>query len=207
MQTPIKEFSEKYFSSFKSALEKIVVTDQNNNKIEYSKAVEAVVKIIETVQKKNKKIMMVGNGGSAAIASHQAVDYWKNGKIKSTAFNDSSLLTCLSNDYSYAEVFSKAIEMFGEEEDLIYCISSSGKSINILNAAKAAKEKKCTVITFSGFEENNPLRKEGIFNFHVPDFSYGFVEILHLYIIHSILDAKMYCKDSVNIFDKNLPLP
>ena len=148
---------------------------------------------------------MVGNGGSASIASHQSVDYWKNGGIRASAFNDSSLLTCLSNDYSYAEVFSKAVEMFGEEGDMIYCISSSGKSQNILNAAKSAKEKKCTVITFSGFEESNPLRKEGELNFYVPDFSYGFVEILHLFIIHSILDAKMYCHDGVDIFYKNQP--
>lgn len=203
MKTTTKEFTKKYFSSFKNALEEIQVTDKNNNVIEYFKGVEQTVDLLKYVQIKNKKVMMVGNGGSAAIASHQAVDYWKNGKIKSTAFNDSSLLTCLSNDYSYAEVFSKAVEMFGEEGDMIYCISSSGKSQNILNAAKSAKEKKCTVITFSGFEESNPLRKEGELNFYVPDFSYGFVEILHLFIIHSILDAKIYCNDSVDIFYKN----
>jgi D-sedoheptulose 7-phosphate isomerase len=202
----IKEFTEKYFSCFEKALKEIQVTDKNNNNIEYSGAVAQVVELLKTIQKKNKKVMMVGNGGSAAIASHQAVDYWKNGKIKSTAFNDSSLLTCLSNDYSFEEVFSKAIEMFGEEGDLIYCISSSGKSPNILNAAKSANKKKCTVITFSGFEENNPLRKEGLFNFYVPSNSYGFVEILHLFIIHSILDAKMYCDDGIDIFQKNEPL-
>jgi len=201
MKSP--DFLKKYFSSFDESVKGIKVTDSNNNPVSYEKAVEELILQLKKVQEQNKKVMMVGNGGSAAIASHQAVDYWKNGKIKSTAFNDSSLLTCLSNDYSYAEVFSKAIEMFGEEGDLIYCISSSGKSVNILNAAKAAKEKKCTVITFSGFEENNPLRKEGIFNFYVPSNSYGFVEILHLFIIHSILDAKMYCDDNIDIFQKN----
>ncbi|MEO5569856.1 MAG: SIS domain-containing protein [Bacteroidia bacterium] len=206
MDVSINNFTEKYFSTFNNSLGKIVVSDQSNNKIDYSKAVEAVVELLKTVQQKNKKVMMVGNGGSAGICSHQVVDYWKNGNIKSTAFNDPSLLTCISNDYSYAEVFSKPIEMFGEEGDVVYCISSSGKSINILNAAKSAKEKKCTVITFSGFEENNPLLKEGLFNFYVPSNSYGFVEILHLFIIHSILDAKMYCDDRIDIFEKNLPL-
>lgn len=200
------EFLKKYFSSFDDSLKNIEVTDAAGKTVSYEKAVEDITTMLKNIQQKNKKVMMVGNGGSAAIASHQAVDYWKNGKIKSTAFNDSSLLTCLSNDYSYAEVFSKAIEMFGDNEDMIFCISSSGKSINILNAAKAAKEKKCSVITFSGFEENNPLRKEGLFNFYVSSNSYGFVEILHLFIIHSILDAKMYCDDRINIFEKNLPL-
>jgi D-sedoheptulose 7-phosphate isomerase len=131
------------------------------------------------------------------------VDYWKNGNIKSTAFNDSSLLTTVSNDYSYAEVFSKTIEMFAEEGDMLYCISSSGKSVNILNAADMALKKKCSVITFSGFAENNPLRAKGTFNFYVPALSYGYCEILHLFIIHAILDAKMFCYDGVDIFNGN----
>ena len=96
--------------------------------------------------------------------------------------------------------------MFGEEGDLVYCISSSGKSQNILNAATAAKQKKCAVITFSGFAEDNPLRTMGAYNFYLPSSSYGFVEIIHLFIIHSILDAKMYVGDKINIFEKNLPL-
>lgn len=201
-----KEFLKKYFSSFDESLKNITVTDINHATIEYDKAVEKVVGLLKSVQQNNKKVMMVGNGGSAAIASHQAVDYWKNGKIRATAFNDSSLLTCLSNDYSYAEVFSKAIEMFGEPGDLVFCISSSGKSQNILNAAAAGKQKQCGVITFSGFGMDNPLRREGEFNFYLPNNSYGFVEIQHLFIIHSILDAKMYVEDRINIFDKNLPL-
>jgi D-sedoheptulose 7-phosphate isomerase len=206
MDSLIKNFTEKYFSSFREALEKIVVTDKDKTIVQYSEAVEKIVELLKSAQQQNKKVVMVGNGGSAGICSHQVVDYWKNGNIKAIAFNDSSLLTCISNDYSYEEVFSKPIEMFAEENDLVYCISSSGKSKNILNAAQAAQKKKCTVITFSGFEEFNPLRSEGIINFYVPCYSYGFVEILHLFIIHSILDAKMYCEDKMDIFNKNQPL-
>ena len=201
--TSVKEFLEKYFLQYDSAARNIIVTDADNISINFPEAVEKVNALLYALQKNNKKVMMVGNGGSAGICSHQAVDYWKNGKIKAAAFNDSSLLTCISNDYSYAEVFSKPVEMFAEEGDMIYCISSSGKSVNILNAAKAAKEKKCSVITFSGFNENNPLRREGILNFYVPSNSYGIVEMLHLFIIHSILDAKMFCSDGIDIFDGN----
>lgn len=200
------DFLKKYFTSFDDTLKNIALTDANGNKTTYEEAVEKITAMLNVIQHKNKKVIMVGNGGSAAIASHQAVDYWKNGKIKATAFNDSSMLTCLSNDYSYAEVFSKAIEMFGDEGDLVYCISSSGKSQNIINAATAAKQKKCEVITFSGFGEDNPLRKMGTYNFYLPSNSYGFVEIIHLFIIHSILDAKMFTGDRINIFDKNLPM-
>lgn len=200
------DFLKKYFSSFDESLKNILVTDGDNKPVSYDKAVEEIVALLLTIQKQNKKVILVGNGGSAAIASHQAVDYWKNGKIRATAFNDSSLLTCLSNDYSYAEVFSKAIEMFGEDGDLVFCISSSGKSQNILNAAFAAKEKKCNVITFSGFEQENPLRNIGIFNFYLKNYSYGFVEIQHLLILHCILDAKMFVHDKIDIFNKNIPI-
>src|SRR5258705_9936207 len=181
----ISEFTKKYFTSFDDAAKQITVTGSGGNKIEFAAAVEAIVSMLKKVQAQNKKLMMVGNGGSASICSHMTVDYWKNGNIRATAFNDSSLLTTVSNDYSFAEVFSKTIEMFGEEGDMLYCISSSGKSVNILNAADTALKKECNVITFSGFGEDNPLRKKGTINFHVPAFSYGYCEILHLFIIHA----------------------
>ena len=96
--------------------------------------------------------------------------------------------------------------MFADEGDAVFCISSSGKSANIINAAKAGTDTKCTVVTFSGFETANPLRKMGAYNFYVPSFSYGFVEVLHNYIIHHILDEKLFTKDKIDIFNKNLPL-
>ena len=56
--------------------------------------------------------MVIGNGGSAAIASHLATDYTKNGGLRTQAFNDGSMLTCLGNDLGYENVFAKQIEMF-----------------------------------------------------------------------------------------------
>src|SRR5258705_12523879 len=185
MAISISDFTKKYFASFDNAVKQITVTDNAQNKIEFATAVDSIVSLLKKGQSQNKKLMMVGNGGSASICSHMAVDYWKNGNIKSTAFNDSSLLTTVSNDYSFAEVFSRTIEIFGEEGDMLYCISSSGRSVNILNAADTALKKECNVITFSGFGEDNPLRKKGTINFHVPAFSYGYCEILHLFIIHA----------------------
>jgi len=206
MALSISDFTKKYFASFDDAVKQITVTDNAQNKIEFATAVDSIVSMLKKVQSQNKKLMMVGNGGSASICSHMTVDYWKNGNIRSTAFNDSSLLTTVSNDYSYAEVFSKTIEMFADEGDMLYCISSSGKSVNILNGADAALKKNCNVITFSGFSEDNPLRKKGMLNFYVPAVSYGYCEILHLFIIHAILDAKMYCNDGVDIFNANKKL-
>ena len=153
----IKQFVKKYSEDFISLVGKIEAT--SSSQIPFEKGIELAVEMVKKVQLANKKIMMVGNGGSAGIASHQAVDYWKNGGVRAIAFNDSSLLTCISNDFSYAEVFSKPIEMFAEKGDLAFCISSSGGSKNIMNAAGQAKKSGCGVITFSGFRSDNPLRK------------------------------------------------
>lgn len=199
-------FSKNYLTSFDAALKNISATDAVANKMDYAIAVEKIIELLIRVQQQNKKVMMIGNGGSAGICSHMAVDYWKNGKIRATAFNDASLLTCLSNDIGFEEVFSKPIEMFADAGDVTFCISSSGKSKNILNGATESKNRKCTTVTFSGFEEHNPLRKMGDYNFYVPAFSYGFVEIIHNLIIHHILDQKMYVNEKIDIFNKNLPL-
>ena len=201
----IKQFVNKYSSDFTSLIGLFEATE-GNSKLSYEQGIEKVVEKVKKVQADKKKIMMVGNGGSAGIASHQAVDYWKNGGVRATAFNDSSLLTCISNDFSYAQVFSKPIENFADKGDMAFCISSSGGSTNIFNAAEQAKKSGCTVITFSGFKPDNPLRKMGDINFYLPSHSYGYVEILHLFIIHSILDTKLYCTDKVDVFNANSPL-
>jgi D-sedoheptulose 7-phosphate isomerase len=200
-----QEFVKQYQQKFNSALENISAFE-STTAIAYAEAVSKCVTLVNEAQKNGKKVMMIGNGGSAGIASHMTVDYWKNGGIKATAFNDSSLLTCISNDFSYSEVFSKPVEMFGEKGDILFCISSSGNSENIIKAAQEAKKKSCTVVTFSGFDKTNKLIKEGSLNFHVDSHSYGFVEIIHNLIIHCILDAKLYCTDGINIFNKNTKL-
>ena len=202
----IKTFTGRYFDFFKQALDSITVTRPDGSPVEYQAAMQEVCSLITKLQSDNKQVMMVGNGGSAGICSHQVVDYWKNGNIKATAFNDSSLLTCISNDYSYEEVFSKPIEMFGSQGDLLFCISSSGSSMNIRNAADAGKARKCNVVTFSGFDEKNPLRSMGLLNFYVKSNAYGAVEILHLFIIHSILDAYLFVYQNTDVFNKNKPL-
>ncbi len=83
--------------------------------------------MVLAVGKANKKVILIGNGGSAAIASHQAVDLWKNGGIRATAFNDTSLLTCVGNDFGYEHVFAKPIEQFADKGDLLIAVSNSGK--------------------------------------------------------------------------------
>lgn len=132
--------------------------------------------------------MLIGNGGSAAIASHQALDFWHAGSVRAMAFSDSALLTCMSNDYGYENVFAKSIEMFADSRDVLIAISSSGCSPNITRAVQVARAKECDVITFSGFDKDNSLRSLGDLNFYVASNVYGYVEIAHLALIHTVAD-------------------
>ncbi|MBX4189868.1 SIS domain-containing protein [Candidatus Parcubacteria bacterium] len=141
------------------------------------------------IKTEDKKVMMIGNGASASIASHMAADYSKAGKIRSQAFNDHALLTCLSNDFSYQDVFQKAIEIYAQSGDMLIAISSSGRSQNILSAARAAHEKGCRIITLSGGDPDNPLLRLGDCNIYVPGSFYGTIELAHATILHYILDT------------------
>lgn len=135
-----------------------------------------------------KKLMIIGNGGSAAIAIHALTDYANTGGLRTVDLMSPAMLTCMANDYGYENVFSKPIEIFADKGDTLFAISSSGQSLNIIRAAEVASMKGLIVYTFSGFSHDNPLRKAGHFNFYVSSNHYGFVEIAHLTLIHCILD-------------------
>lgn len=150
--------------------------------------IDTFLKHCRIAAQNGKKICFIGNGGSAAIASHMAEDYTKNGKLRAIAFNDAALLTCFANDYGYEQMFSRALDVYGEAGDVLVAISSSGKSKNIINACIAASEMDMYVVTLSGFEKNNPLRNLGNLNFYVDAKEYGFVEISHLAVLHCALD-------------------
>jgi D-sedoheptulose 7-phosphate isomerase len=183
------DFTEQYFNNLTHQLQSIKIASQNGKPLEFFQGLETVIKLIIEQTRSNKKIIFIGNGASAGIASHMSTDYLKNGGMRAVAFNDSSLLTCISNDYGYQHVFEKPIEMLADEGDILMAISSSGKSENILRGAKAARSKNCKIITFSGFSPENPLSQLGDYNFYVPSQEYGPVEITHLSICHCIVDT------------------
>ena len=150
----------------------------------------------------NHRLIVIGNGGSAAIAIHTLTDYANAGRLKITDLFSPSLLTCIANDYGYENVFSRPIEMLADQGDILFAISSSGNSPNILNACESALAKKCRVVTFSGFNSDNPLRKLGHLNFYVPSTHYGFVELSHQIILHCILD--LFVRN--NVYEKAIEL-
>jgi D-sedoheptulose 7-phosphate isomerase len=177
-----------YFTRLSGYLTDTAVTSASGETIDLARAVNHVMAEARRTHDAGNKLIFIGNGGSATIASHMATDYSKNGGIRALALNDSSMLTCLGNDLGYDRVFAKQIELYACPGDLVIAISSSGRSANILNAVKAARAAKCKVITLSGFTADNPLRSLGDLNFYIASDRYGFVEIGHLTICHAVLD-------------------
>jgi D-sedoheptulose 7-phosphate isomerase len=145
--------------------------------------------ILVQAKKINAKIMIFGNGGSAAIASHVSVDLTKNANIRAVNFNEADLITCFANDYGYERWIEKAIDFYADDKDVLILISSSGKSLNMINACKAARNKKISkIITFTGHDKNNPLSKHGDINFWIDSKAYNFVENTHQVWLLTIVD-------------------
>lgn len=183
-----------YLRTLTNCLNSCEVQDNAGKSHSMQKALSTVIKEIPRRVAAGKKVLFVGNGGSASLASHMAIDYWKNGSMRSLSFNDSAQLTCLANDLGYENVFSAPIGMFAENGDVLIAISSSGRSPSVINAVKSAVKKRCWVVTLSGFKSDNPLRVLGHMNFYICHQSYGIVELAHSIICHHILDAIMESK-------------
>ena len=179
----------KYFKGVVKLLSSIEVSNQKQSSISFDLAMQKIIMLVKGQSRRGNKLIFIGNGGSASIASHMVTDFLKNAGIPAVAFNDISLITCISNDLGYEQVFTKPISLLARKGDILFAISSSGKSRNILNAVMMAKRKGCSIVTLSGFSKDNPLREMGEINFYTPSDSYGDVEIAHLSICHALVDA------------------
>ena len=175
-------FFESYFNSISNCVGSV---DQN-----------LLINIAKFVRdrKNGGKLIIAGNGGSAAMASHVAVDFTKAAGVRAVNFNEADLITCFANDYGYENWLVKAIEAYAEKEDLVILISSSGKSLNIVNAANYCKHQSLSLVTLSGFESNNPLRLLGDINLWVDSREYNIVEMSHHIWLLSVVDYLIHEK-------------
>ena len=143
------------------------------------------------VSERGGKLIFAGNGGSASIASHAASDFTKQGKIRSVCFNDHNLMSAFANDYGQEQWIAKCIEAYADSRDALVLISCSGRSKNIINAAILAKQKGLPLVTFSGFDAENPLRDMGQLNFWIDSYNYNVTEAIHSIWIFCVADLLM----------------
>jgi D-sedoheptulose 7-phosphate isomerase len=161
---------------------KLEIENIEINKIEQS------LKLFKIIKKKKSKVIIVGNGGNSTSCTHVSNDLTNYSKIRSVNFNDPNLITCFANDYGYENWVTKALDYYCERNDLVILLSASGNSQNIVNAAKYCDRKKINLITLSGINEKNKLRKLGKINFFVKSKNYNVVELIQLNTLLTIVE-------------------
>jgi len=177
-----------YISEFSEIISNTLVTGRNNTALDSSNAYQQLANMFLGIHKNGGTVYLVGNGGSSGVVSHSSIDFINACKLRAVALTDTSVLTCLANDYGYENVFSEGLKTLFTSKDALIAVSSSGSSQNIRNAAVVAKEIGGKVITFSGFKADNPLRSLGDYNFWLNSSDYGKVEIGHALLLHILTD-------------------
>jgi len=185
MQSP--DYFSEYFNNISLSL----------NSIDSSLLVQAA-DIVSTSSLAGNKIIVVGNGGSAAMASHVAVDFTKAAGMRAITFNEADLLTCFANDYGYEQWVVEALNFYADPGDVVILISSSGTSKNIVNGAIRAKELGLKTITLSGFSKENDLVTKGDVNFWIGSNSYNVVEMTHHVWLVAIIDYIIEISKKIN---------
>lgn len=164
------------------------ITDGARKLQDTEAAMLGLVALLNDLRQRRGQLFVIGNGGSAGVASHAVTDFVNVGKLRATTLHDSALLTCMSNDYGYEAAFARILSTMASPRDVLIAISSSGQSNNIRNAATTMRELGGTAITLSGFKRDNPLRMLGDINIWLDSADYGMVEIGHQFVLHNIAD-------------------
>lgn len=180
-----------YIDTLSTALKRTEVTNAYGESLSLDQGIDRAVQMLLTVGQIEGKVLLIGNGGSAAIVSHVQNDLCKGASLRAMVFTEQPLLTALSNDLGYETVYERPIELWGNRDDVVVAVSSSGRSENILRAVHAATLLGCHIITFSGFAPSNPLRRMGEVNFYVPAQAYGCVEVAHMTLTHCLVERVM----------------
>ena len=144
--------------------------------------------LIVQTKENGGKLLFAGNGASAAISSHAAVDFTKQCGIRSMCFNEADLITCFGNDYGYESWIEEALKAYADSQDCVILISSSGSSPNVVKAGKYCRKKNISLVTFTGFNSDNPLRQLGNINLWLKSKSYNIVECTHMIWIMAVCD-------------------
>jgi len=156
---------------------------------EYVETIMAVAKVIAETFNNGKKLILFGNGGSAADASHIAAEFINKFKrerpsLPAIALNtDMAVITAIANDFDFSEVFAKQLKSLSDEGDIVIAISTSGDSANVLKAMDVAKKKKLTTIAFTGLG-GEKLASKATYAFIVPSNNTPRIQETHITLGH-----------------------
>lgn len=174
----------KYFDAIKSVLDLVDVD-----------SLDMCVDTICSYANGSNKILICGNGGSATTASHYVTDWVKmnlvlrDKKLNAICLSDNiGMLTAYANDISYDHVYSKQVESYGDEGDLLIVVSGSGNSKNIIKAVQKAKQIKMRTIAVVGYDGGKLVGNVDQC-FHVPSFDMQICEDIHLMFGHIVMKA------------------
>lgn len=171
-----------------SIISQIAFTDHTGAIMGSNSGCAALLETARLIMQSGRRLYFVGNGASAAMASHIAADMGKNGKLKTAVFTDLALLTAIINDLGGENIFAAPLRTQAQKDDALVIISSSGNSINLIRAVEAAREIGLKVITFTAMSPANRLRSLGDINAWVPAPTYGYAESAHAAILHYWVD-------------------
>ncbi|HKB11138.1 MAG TPA: SIS domain-containing protein [Vicinamibacterales bacterium] len=177
-----------YCDTIADGLRRIAVTDRSGAALATADGVARWVSLTRAAHDAGGQLYIIGNGGSAGMASHMAADACKNGHLRAMSFSDVALLTATSNDLAYDQVFSLPLERLARPMDLLIAISSSGNSPNIVRALEASRALGLRAVTLTGMSAENRARRLGDLNFYVPLSRYGWTESAHQVILHYWFD-------------------
>jgi len=177
-----------HLEEFRNVLSKTKISIKNNQVHSFELGLDLIVEKLMQIREEKRNLYVVGNGGSAGIAAHAVTDFANVCKIKASTLHESSLLTCMANDYGYENALARMLDLVINPGDVLIAISSSGKSANIVNATARAKSKGAYSITLTGFASSNPVREAGDLSIWVDSNDYGLIEVGHQFILHHISD-------------------
>ena len=136
------------------------------------------------------RVIILGNGGSNAVASHISQDYMKFCGKKVSVLSDPSMITMLSNDYGYEYAYQKFLEYYVEKDTLVIIMSSGGESDNMYHCLDWCEGNKVSYGVLTGFDMNNRIRsqaKNALWNYYINSKSYGVVESCHQIFLHGVI--------------------
>lgn len=164
------------------------ITGKDDAPLGIEPGIVAALQMLAVARGSGGSVYVIGNGGSAAVASHAVIDLINVAKLRAFTLHEPSVLTCIVNDYGYENAYSRLLAHMARPGDVLIAISSSGRSANIRNAATQVADNGGSVITLSGFLHDNPLRSMGDVNIWLDASDYGLVEVGHQFILHNMSD-------------------